>query len=226
MFGPGSGYLFGEDTVFLADCFKKGLSVYTSSFNIGTSTKKLKWFEGYNDSFFVNKGAIYKHIYGVTACVTAIYYAKKYEDAEMNLLNALHVYKKLNKPSLYRKVGNVYYWLSKLYFEQGEYVRPEKYLLKALEFYKGCDDKDDEFLNRLGLCYNNLAYAYKNQNKYSEAEAAYIEAYQFRKDLASRNPEQYNAKLRIACERLISFYELIEQPELKNKYVEELGLLG
>ena len=153
-------------------------------------------------------------------------YAKKHEDAETNLLNALHIYKKLDKPSNHRKVGNVYYWLSELYFEQGEYVRPEKYLLKALEFYKGCDDKDDEFLNRLGLCYNNLAYAYKNMGQYSEAETAYIEAYQLRKDLASRNSEQYNAKLKIACEKLISFYELTAQPELKNKYVEELSLLG
>lgn len=78
MFGAGSAYAFGEDTVFLAECFKKGLKVYTSSFNIGTSSKQLKWFEGYNDNFFFTKGAIYKCIYGKFASVMALYYAKKY----------------------------------------------------------------------------------------------------------------------------------------------------
>ncbi len=78
MFGPGSAYGFGEDTVFLADCFKKGLRVYSSDFNIGTSTKELKWFEGYNDKFFFTKGAIYKCIFGKAAPIMSIYYAKKY----------------------------------------------------------------------------------------------------------------------------------------------------
>ena len=156
-----------------------------------------------------------------------VYYdAKKYDDAEKYFLRALHHYEQIEGKKHYRYAGDMCYWLSEVYFEKEEYDRPEKYLLQAFKFYKECDDKDEYFINRLGLCYNNLAYAYKNQKKYNEAEAAYIEAYQLRKDLASRNPEQYNAKLKIACEKLISFYELIEQPELKNKYVEELDLLG
>ncbi len=78
MFGSGSAYAFGEDTVFLADCFKRGLKVYSSDFNIGTSTKELKWFEGYNDKFFFTKGAIYSCIFGKAAPIVSIYYAKKY----------------------------------------------------------------------------------------------------------------------------------------------------
>lgn len=78
MFGAGSSYSFGEDTVFLADCFKKGLKVYGSDFKIGTSTKQLHWFDGYTDDFFVSKGAIYRHIFGPLAPLFALYYAAHY----------------------------------------------------------------------------------------------------------------------------------------------------
>lgn len=79
MFGIGSAYSLGEDTVFLADCFKKLLRVYTSDFNIGTSSKELHWFQGYTDKFFFDKGALYRHIFGPLAPVYALYYSRKYE---------------------------------------------------------------------------------------------------------------------------------------------------
>lgn len=78
MFGHGSAYGFGEDTIFLADCFKKGLKIYKSNFNIGKSTKNLRWFEGYNDKFFFDKGAIYQHIFGKLTDFAIMHYAKKY----------------------------------------------------------------------------------------------------------------------------------------------------
>lgn len=78
MFGLGSSYELGEDTIFLADCFKKGLRVYSSEFNIGTSTKELHWFDGYTDKYFFDKGASYRHIFGVFAPFVCEYYAGKY----------------------------------------------------------------------------------------------------------------------------------------------------
>lgn len=78
MFGAGSAYSFGEDTIFLADCFKRGLRVYASDFNIGTSTKDLHWFDGYTDSFFFDKGALYRCIFGVAAPIYALHFARKY----------------------------------------------------------------------------------------------------------------------------------------------------
>lgn len=78
MFGAGSSYSFGEDTVFLADCFKKGLRVYGCDFNIGTSTKELHWFEGYTDDFFFCKGALYKCIFGAFSAFFGLHFAKKY----------------------------------------------------------------------------------------------------------------------------------------------------
>ena len=79
MFGAGSVYSIGEDTIFLADCFKRFLNVYTSDFNIGTSTKSHRWFSGYNDKFFFHKGALYRHVFGIFAPLYTMYYSKKYE---------------------------------------------------------------------------------------------------------------------------------------------------
>ena len=78
MFGLGSSYEVGEDTIFLADCFKRGLRVYSSAFNIGRSTKELRWFEGYTEKYFFAKGASYRRIFGVFAPFACDYYANKY----------------------------------------------------------------------------------------------------------------------------------------------------
>ncbi len=78
MFGLGSSYEIGEDTIFLADCFKQGLRVYSSEFNIGRSTKELHWFDGYTEKYFFDKGASYRHIFGVFAPFVCEYYAGKY----------------------------------------------------------------------------------------------------------------------------------------------------
>ena len=78
MFGLGSSYEVGGDTIFLAECFKKGLRVYSSKFNIGTSSKELHWFEGYTEKYFFDKGASYRCIFGVLAPFVCEYYAGKY----------------------------------------------------------------------------------------------------------------------------------------------------
>lgn len=95
MFGAGSVYNMGEDTIFLADCFKKGLRVYGSDFNIGTSTKDLHWFDGYTDEFFFGKGALYKCIFGVLAPFCGLYFATKYE--KLSGVNKKSIYENMEK---------------------------------------------------------------------------------------------------------------------------------
>ena len=65
LFGGGAKYGSGEDSIFIHDCVKKGLKVYTSTKLIAcvkqdTST----WFNGYNSKFFYDKGYLYKNLYG------------------------------------------------------------------------------------------------------------------------------------------------------------------
>lgn len=59
LFGGGCLYGSGEDTVFLRDCFRKGLKVYSSSYVLGTCVRdQSSWFRGYDDKFFFDRGAM------------------------------------------------------------------------------------------------------------------------------------------------------------------------
>jgi glycosyltransferase involved in cell wall biosynthesis len=59
LFGGGAKYSAGEDTIFLSDCFKKGLKIYGSPKVIGTVTyEESTWFKGYTDKYFYDRGIL------------------------------------------------------------------------------------------------------------------------------------------------------------------------
>ena len=63
LFGPGSKYLNGEESIFLTQCLRKGLKIYSSTNNIATVLQnKSTWFKGYDEKYFFDKGAIYTAI--------------------------------------------------------------------------------------------------------------------------------------------------------------------
>lgn len=58
LFGGGCIYGSGEDSLFLRDCLKHGLRLYSHDFVIGSCAKdESTWFTGYNEKFFYDKGA-------------------------------------------------------------------------------------------------------------------------------------------------------------------------
>ena len=60
LFGGGAKYNAGEDSMFIADCIKKGFKIYTEPKIIGyVSQEDSSWFKGYTDNYFINKGAFY-----------------------------------------------------------------------------------------------------------------------------------------------------------------------
>ena len=68
LFGGGAKYSNGEDSLFLHDCLKKGLHLYTSTEEIGEEVyRESTWFKGYNEKFFVDRGVLYHHLYGKMA---------------------------------------------------------------------------------------------------------------------------------------------------------------
>ena len=84
-FGGGTKYSCGEDTLFLQECYKKGLRIYTAvqtigSFELGEST----WFKGYTDKFFFDKGVVYYCINRKLAIFLSFYHCfkhrKKYKE--------------------------------------------------------------------------------------------------------------------------------------------------
>ena len=65
LFGGGAKYSNGEDSLFLHDCLKKGMHLYTSVTEVGEEVyRESTWFKGYNEKFFVDRGVLYHHLYG------------------------------------------------------------------------------------------------------------------------------------------------------------------
>lgn len=64
LFGGGANYSSGEDTLFLNDCLKKHLKIYTYPETIATVNQTSStWFNGYDEKFFFDKGALIGQIF-------------------------------------------------------------------------------------------------------------------------------------------------------------------
>lgn len=58
LFGGGCIYGAGEDSLFIRDCFKAGLKVYSHSYVLGKCAKdSSSWFTGFNEKYLYDKGA-------------------------------------------------------------------------------------------------------------------------------------------------------------------------
>ncbi|MDE7130340.1 MAG: glycosyltransferase family 2 protein [Lachnospiraceae bacterium] len=65
LFGGGAKYSNGEDSLFLRDCLKAGLKIYSHTICIGEETeRKSTWFSGYHEKFFRDRGVLYHYLYG------------------------------------------------------------------------------------------------------------------------------------------------------------------
>lgn len=63
LFGGGAKYSSGEDSLFLKECFKKKLKIYTSSICIGNvDQSESSWYQGYNKKYFFDKGALFYNL--------------------------------------------------------------------------------------------------------------------------------------------------------------------
>ena len=79
-FGGGAQYSCGEDTLFLQECCKKKLRIYTTQKILGFfSRHESSWFRGYTDKFFYDKGVLYLLINRRLANVFALYHCLKHK---------------------------------------------------------------------------------------------------------------------------------------------------
>lgn len=68
LFGGGATYSNGEDSLFIRDCLKAGLRVFTAPITIGTEQPRPStWFHGFNEKFFFDRGVLYVFLYGALA---------------------------------------------------------------------------------------------------------------------------------------------------------------
>lgn len=60
LFGAGAKYGSGEDSLFLTDCMKKRLKIYTNHEVIGSVKQEgSTWFKGYTEKYFMDKGILF-----------------------------------------------------------------------------------------------------------------------------------------------------------------------
>lgn len=73
LFGGGAKYSNGEDSLFLKELIQKGCKVYTSPVVIGKEiSSPSTWFTGYNRKFFIDRGVLYRFLYGKMARLLAL----------------------------------------------------------------------------------------------------------------------------------------------------------
>lgn len=79
LFGGGCMFPSGEDSMWLRDAKRKGLTFYVSKETIGkVDMEESSWFTGYDEKFFFGKGACCAAMYGRWAGVWCLYYALRY----------------------------------------------------------------------------------------------------------------------------------------------------
>ena len=80
LFGGGARYQSGEDTIFISDLLKKGLKLYSYPKKIAKMDRSSSsWFEGYNDKYFFDKGALLAAIFPKTHYLFAFVFACKFK---------------------------------------------------------------------------------------------------------------------------------------------------
>lgn len=96
-FGGGTAYSCGEDTIFLQDCCRNGLRIYTCPDTIGeVHNEDSTWFQGYNDKYFFDKGVLFKYLYPRLAWAISIYHGVKHRKlyAEYGMKKAITMMEK------------------------------------------------------------------------------------------------------------------------------------
>lgn len=76
LFGGGCPFSSGEDSLFIKDCFKNHLKVYTDSYVLGACSKdSSSWFCGYNEKYLYDKGVLLNFLFPKLKYLMAVYYA-------------------------------------------------------------------------------------------------------------------------------------------------------
>ena len=74
-FGGGAIYSAGEDTLFLRECLKKGMKIYTHPYCLAAVDQNSStWFKGYTEKYFYDKGALLAEAFPIMKYCLALYF--------------------------------------------------------------------------------------------------------------------------------------------------------
>lgn len=91
-FGAGSKYSMGEDNIFLYDCLKKGLKIGYIPVKIAKLVNNQStWFNGFNEKYFYDKGAIFFRMTKKHYFILNLYFAFKFTIAKKTKLGFIKI---------------------------------------------------------------------------------------------------------------------------------------
>lgn len=102
-FGGGARFSSGEDSIFLKDCLRHNLKIYSYPVVIASlNGRESTWFKGYTDTFFFDKGVAFSVLFPVTGRLLAFAHCLKKRDryAEYGWLRA---YRQMKNGIRFRK---------------------------------------------------------------------------------------------------------------------------
>ncbi len=80
LFGGGAKYSCGEDSLFLIDCFNRGLRIYLCSETLGQVIhRESTWFKGITEKFIYDKGVLFRIAFPKTYVISIFYHAWKHK---------------------------------------------------------------------------------------------------------------------------------------------------
>ncbi len=85
LFGGGCIYGSGEDSLFILDCLRHGLKVYTHSYVLGVCKKdSSSWFAGFGEKYFYDKGAFFATAFPRTKRLICLAFALRMQRRKKN----------------------------------------------------------------------------------------------------------------------------------------------
>lgn len=98
-FGPNAKWGNGSDTIFVRDVLKNKLKIYSSPINLGTVYhRESTWFNGYNEKYFFNKGALFTAISKRFRKILLLQYLLRHREV-LNDFGFIKAYKSMMKGS-------------------------------------------------------------------------------------------------------------------------------
>lgn len=98
LFGGGARFSNGEDNLFLWDCLKSGMQVYANGNVIAdVYNEQSSWFEGYNEKYFLDRGALFEALTPKYSTLLIYQYALRKKDIfkkEFTVSEAISLMKK------------------------------------------------------------------------------------------------------------------------------------
>lgn len=89
LFGGGSKFSMGEDSLFLNDCYKAGLNIYLSDITLGEVIhKESTWFKGINEKYVSDRGALFRAMSPKMYKFIILWHVLKHRDLYSNFGNS------------------------------------------------------------------------------------------------------------------------------------------